>query len=180
MLKIPAWVKLLAVALAIVAIMWAIYAYGEEQFSRGEVAERARWQVRENEELAAANSTIIMLNRQARDRERQHAEDMALASAYYQEDIRRVELKKDRVIADLRAGTQRLRIPIAASPAACSGITTEAFAAASGRDGAARAELSGSAAEFLVGLAIDADKVVHQLTACQQIIKADRDQQKEE
>lgn len=173
--KIPVWVRPITITLLLIAAIYgAIYAYGEQQFSRGEVAERARWQVRENEELAAANSTIIMLNRQARDRERQHAEDMALASAHYQEDLRRVELKKDRVIADLRAGTQRLRIPIASSPAACSGITPEAFSATSGRDGEARAELSGSAAEFLVGLAIDADKVVHQLTACQQILLDDR------
>lgn len=172
--KIPSWLELLFFILPLAIVCGLIYGYGKAEFKRGEVAERARWQVRENEELAAANSTIIMLNRQARDRERQHAEDMALASAHYQEDLRRVELKKDRVIADLRAGTQRLRIPIAASPAACGGISPEAFAAASRRDGEARAELSGSAAEFLVGLASEADEVVHQLTACQQILLEDR------
>lgn len=167
--------RIIALMLVVAAVIGSIYAYGEKQFSRGEVAERARWQVRENTDLATANSTIIMLNRQARDRERQHAEDMALTSAQYQEDIRRVELKKDRVIADLRAGTQRLRIPIATSPAACSGITPEAFAAASGRDGGARAELSDEAAEFLVGLASDADEIVEQLKACQQVVRKDRE-----
>lgn len=177
MLKIPSRFEILlffGVLLFVVACIGGIYAYGEQQFSRGEVAERARWQVRENEELAAANSTIIMLNRQARDRERKHAEDIALISAQYQEDLRRVELKKDRVIADLRSGAQRLRIPIATNQTACSGISTEAFASASRRDDAPRAELSEEAAEFLVGLASEADEVVHQLTACQQILLEDR------
>lgn len=176
MKMIPGWVLPLFYGLLAIAIGLSIYFYGAHQYDLGRKLEAAEWMARENASLVEANSTIIMLNREAREREQRHAQDIANVSAQYQEDLKYVKQQKDRVIADLRAGTQRLRIPIAASPAACSGITPEAFAAAGGRDGAARAELSGEAAEFLVGLASDADEIAHQLTRCQQIIKADRDQ----
>ncbi|WP_048811773.1 lysis protein [Methylobacillus flagellatus] len=165
------------VGLVLTALLLAgLHLYGQHQFSLGEAAEKARWVARDNAALRAANAEIAELNTQARVQERQHAEAVATISRQFQEQLHHVKSQKDSVIADLRAGAVRLRIPVtpASTSAACSGIPAEAFASAAGRDGGARAELSAEAAEFLVGLASEADEVVEQLTSCQALLRADR------
>lgn len=161
---------------ATVGLLALLHFYGQHQFAQGEAAEHARWVVRENKALQAANAEISQLNQQARDQERQHAEAVAHISTQFQEQLHHVQSQKDSVIADLRAGAVRLRIPVnpAATSAACSGIPAEAFASASRRDGETRADLSEAAAEFLIELASEADEVVHQLASCQTLLQADR------
>lgn len=164
---------------ATVGLLALLYFYGQHQFGQGEEAEKARWMARENIQLREANAEINQLNQQARDQERQHAEAVAHISTQLQEQLQHVKSQKDSVIADLRAGALRLRIPVntaAASPA-CSGIPSEAYASASGRDGETRADLSAEAAEFLIGLASEADEAVRQLTSCQALLQADREVQ---
>lgn len=75
----------------------------------------------------------------------------------------------DRLRADLRAGTRRLSVAIAAA-----GGVPGSAAGAGGGDAAARGELHPAAADDLVALAADADDVARQLGACQQVIVADR------
>ncbi len=157
---------LLAVALA--------YAYGQHQFGLGEQAERAAWLKRENAELTAANANIKALEEKYRQQEHDAADAIAVISFKYQEDLKHVKSEKDRVIAGLRGGAFRLRVPVAATSAACGDSAPEAASAPGGRDGGARAELSVTASEFLVGLASDADEVVRQLTRCQEVIIEDR------
>lgn len=161
------------------ALMALLFFYGQHQYRLGAEAEKARWVARENAALRAANDEISQLNQLARDQERLHAEAMAHISTQFQEQLHHVKSQKDSVIADLRAGAVRLRVPVtpaSASPA-CSGIPGEAFASARGRDGETRADLSAEAAEFLVGLASEADEVVQQLSACQALLQADREVQ---
>lgn len=162
------------------ALLALLYFYGNHQFSQGEEAEKIRWMARENIQLRAANEEISQLNTQAREQERQHAEAVATISSQFQEQLQHVKSQKDSVIADLRAGAVRLRIPVTApsTSAACSGIPAEAFASAIGRDGETRADLSVEAAEFLVGLASEADEVVQQLSSCQSLLQADREVQR--
>ena len=76
--------------------------------------------------------------------------------------------KKDAVIADLRAGTLRLRLP-----SDVPGTSTPAATSCRG-DGASGSELPRSAAEFLVSEATRANEVAEQLQACQAILRADR------
>lgn len=176
-LVIPPWARLLAAVVLVGAVLGAFYAYGQQQLGLGEKAERALWLARENAELAGANARIQVLEDQARQREREHAQDMADASAQFQEGLKHAQVAKDRAVAELRRGDIRLRVPVAVG--ACPGPAAGAGAATAGpgpgaSDGQARAELSFSAAEFLVGLASEADEVVHQLSACQAIVAADR------
>ena len=171
---IPPWVKLLGAVLLVAAVSGAIYAYGQQQFGLGEKAERTAWLTRENTTLTKANARIKELEDQARAREREHAQDMAAASAKYQEDLKHEKAAKDRVIADLRSGALRLRIPVTCPNAAGGSGTAAPGSGTVGRDGETRAELSVEASEFLVGLASEADEVVHQLTACQVVVSADR------
>lgn len=171
---IPPWVKLLAVVALIAAVVAAFYAYGQQQFGLGETSERAAWLARENIALTTANGRIKELENQARTREHEHAQDMAKASTKYQEDLKHEKAAKDRVIADLRRGDLRLRVPVTCPVSAAGGRTAALGTGTAGRDAGARAELSVEASEFLVGLASEADEVVHQLGACQAIINADR------
>lgn len=167
-----AW--LIAAAL-LVGLAWSgIVAYGNVRYTAGENAERSRWVQRENTELTTANARVIELERAARANERLQAERLAAASQTYQESLQHEKATHDRTVAGLRTGALRLRIELARRQTA-DGSGTAGFGPGAGRcDGEARAELSTAAAEFLVGLAAEADAVVHQLTACQAVVSADR------
>jgi len=172
--SIPSWLEVLIILIVVAAIIGAIYAYGDEQFGLGQKAERAEWLSRENTELTEANALIVALEEAAREKERQHALAMAAVSAQYQEDLRDEKATRDRVVADLRSGAQRLRIELARRETAGGSGTAEGSASAGRCDGETHAELSVAASEFLVGLASEADEVVRQLTACQAVVTADR------
>lgn len=171
----PPWLKWLGALLVVAAVVIAIYSYGRQQFGLGEGAEKARWLARENVELTTANAKITELQIAARATERDHAVRLAAVSAQYQEDLNHAQARKNRVIADLRAGAQRLRIPVASAGCAGAGGMPETGPGAGGRDGGATAELSQPAAEFLIGLASESDEVAHQLKACQALVRADRE-----
>lgn len=177
---IPPWAKVLGAVLLMAAVVAAIYAYGQQQFGLGEKAERTAWLARENTALIKANARIKELEDQTRAREREHAQDMAAASAKYQEDLTHEKAAKNRAVADLRSGALRLRIPVTCPDGAGGSGSAPLGPGTAGRDGEARAELSVQASEFLVGLASEADEVVHQLTACQAVVTADRKQQGEQ
>lgn len=174
---IPIWVKWLAALLLIAAVLGIIYAYGQQQFGLGEKAERGTWLERENGQLVTANVKIKSLEEQYRTQEHDHAVALASISSQYQKDLAHVKADKDRVITGLRNGSMRLQVPIAATVQPDGGTASKVAATTTGRDGETRAELSISAAEFLVGLASEADEVTKQLGRCQDVINADRDQQ---
>lgn len=174
---IPPWAKPLGAVLLMAAVLGAIYAYGQQQFGLGEKAERTAWLNRENTALTKANTQIKALEDKYRAQEQKHAQDMAAASAKYQEDLMHEKDTKDRVIADLRSGALRLRVPVTCPDGAGGSGTAAPGPSTIGRDGETRAELSISASEFLVGLANEADQVVRQLTACQAVVFSDRQAQ---
>lgn len=166
------WV-ILCVVLAWGATTGGAYWYGNNV---GKDSERVVWQGKQSKELQAANAKIIDLTEKARAQESLHAVELAGISAKYQEALQNEKSKSDRVIADVRAGTRKLRIPIAGPIQTCGSSSSQAPAAAERRDGEARAELSGSSSDFLIGLASEADAIVRQLTACQAVILQDRTQ----
>lgn len=144
------------------------------------------WQKKYNKDLIAANKSLdkALADFQEEQETRQALsqaiqESFAYLSASFQEKLGHVESRKNSVIADLRSDNLKLRIGIktAGRASACSSNQPEAgeaTAAASGHHGTETAELSNEAAEFLIGLASEADKVVEQLTACQGLLIAER------
>ena len=153
--------------------VWAVAAalalglfYGHLRFNAGE----AKVQGQLDEYKAQVASDIA---KQEADNKAKELKDR-LAFAAAAESLRKQnELTKanaDRTIAELRAGTRKLRdrFTCPASAAQVTGSTT-------GSDGASQAGLLGSDAEFLISEAERADKVVNQLTACQNILKAERE-----
>ena len=159
-----------------VVLFWIVSmaAVGSWQNKAGHVAERTAWQAKENQELAQANAQILKLETDARSAERRHAIDQASISIQYQQELNNAKLKTDTLVTQLHAGAFRLRDPYAASVQPCSGATGKTATGTSGRDGSQGVELSGPASEFLLNLTGDADQVTQQLTACQAVIKSDR------
>lgn len=171
---VPTWAKALGIVAIALGIIYGISAYNGWLINVGKTAERAEWLKRDNAELTAAKTRIKTLEDEARAKEHAHGLAMVAASTQYQKDLSHEKATKDGVIADLRSGARRLRIELAAAKAT-GGSSAAQVGAGPGRcDGQTTAELSESAAEFLVGLASEADEVVHQLTACQAVVTADR------
>lgn len=162
------WVWLIAAGVFVSSCL-GCYWYGN---SVGKDAERVEWQQKETKELAEANRKILDLTEEARAKESLHSVRLASISAQYQEDLQNVKVKAARVISDVRSNAVKLRIPV--TQEACRSETSPTTATPIGRDGETRAELSDEAAEFLIGLASEADEVVKQLQACQAVILQDR------
>lgn len=173
-------VKLLA-AVAGAGLLWsAFYTHGEQQYQAGRQDGLNAWLKRDNDALRQANQRISTLEQEARDQERAHGQAMDAIAVQHQKDLKDARTEQDRVIADLRARNLRLRVPVVTTAsAACrgGGAGIEAGPGTGQRDGEATAELSDAAAEFLVGLASEADDVARQLSACQAVVIADRQQQ---
>lgn len=147
------------------------YFYGRHD---GVKVTEAGYLKRDNNALREANKKISDLNEKVRASERKSAQDLADASAAYQRGIRDVELRKDHVIAGMRAELIRLRDP----GRHYYGIGTPKSppgTAAAGCDGGGGAELSIEFSEFLIGAFSRADKVARQLKACQVILVKDRE-----
>lgn len=160
-----------------VFVMWgtSLLGAGRWQNEAGHTAERVTWQAKANQELAQANAKIVELETDARALEQKHAAQLDQVATTYEKELSDVTVKKDSVIAQLRAGAIRLHDPYAPGFKAPGGPASPAAAGTGRCDGGAPAELSQRTSEFLVGLASRADEVVKQLQACQAVVRSDRD-----
>jgi len=158
-----------------VAAAWilSLYGVGAWQNKAGHTVERAAWQERENTELVTANAKILELEEAKRAEEQNLAQAIADISTKYEGEKSDAAKQKARDIAAARAGVLRLRIN-----ATCEGApgsdSGQAPAAPGERDAAAGTELPAEITGRLYALADDADEVVRQLTACQEVVRADR------
>jgi hypothetical protein len=160
------WAILAAVAIAI-----GCYFYGRAD---GKAVGEGEWKSRESAELVAANAKIVALEEDRRRREQKHADEVARISTNYQRQLSDAKRKRDSDVVAVRAGDIRLFDP-GTRKGACIDWGREVGAAAGGRDGGACRELSREATEFLLGLAGEADEVALQLSACQALVRADRE-----
>jgi hypothetical protein len=154
-------------AVAVAALMAAVVIGA---YRAGQKAERAYWQARELQAMAAADQALTQAHETIRAMEHNAQAAMVAASDAYQKEISHVRTEKDRVIADLRARTVVLRDPW--SPYIDAHPMPGTAPASCGCDAGEKGELSESTAEFLVALASEADEVVAQLGRCQQVVRA--------
>lgn len=122
-------------------------------------------------------SALALLQAKVRQQEQDKAAELAAIDQQHQQDIANREAISNRTIADLRAGTVRLRSDIAANEFAASVRLPSAAASTGQRNAAAGVGLRIADAEFLVRTADEADQVADQLRACQAVVRADRGQQ---
>lgn len=157
-------VRLCGGLLLMLALLGAGYWWGDDAATNRDQAQALDAERTASKKLAEANARV-------RATEQKSAQDLAAISATYQKGLSDVVSTHKDLVARIRSGAVRLSVPARANPA---GAAVASAAGASGRDGETRCQLSDTAAEFLTGLASEADGVAQQLTACQAIVTADR------
>ena len=163
--------ELLVGALVFIGALTGAYFYGH---SNGVDSERVAWQAKEIKATQEADKALADAQDKVNSLQAQYANNLAVISGNYQQELKNVSATKDRTIAALRAGAIRLRDPgihYTLSPNPLSSST----APASGCNGQATSQLSDSASEFLVSEASRADQIAIQLQACQAVIIKDRE-----
>lgn len=145
----------LLAAVAIALSFWAGWSW------RGDRAEGA-----EARQQAGASAAVVEQVNKARMTEHTQADTMAIIGAKHEEDRAVAETVPTAVVAELRAGTVRLRHDLATCH---TGRLSETAAGTVQRD--APADLGVTVAGPAIGIGRDADD---QLRACQAVIAADR------
>ena len=156
----------LAVALLVAGAAVKGYHMGQDNIR----AEYAARDLQQANEAAAATKAV---EEKYRAQEQAHAQALSQVSATYQGKLTDAQAKTTTALNAIRSGSIRMRDPGAVSKADC-GSTASTVTAASGRDGDTQGGLSGTASEFLLTLAADADRNTLQLAACQAVVEADR------
>lgn len=142
-------------------VVWSTAMFGAGWAWRGDRADGA-----EARQQASASAAQAQQVNQVRATERTQADKLAAIGVKHEEDRTAAQAVPDAVVAELRAGTVRLRHDLATCH---TDRLSEAAASAGERD--APADLGVTLAGPAVGIGRDADD---QLRACQAVIAADR------
>lgn len=144
----------------------AFVAWSAAMFSAGWAWRGDRAEGAEARQQASTSTTVVEQVNQTRAAEHTQADKLATIGAKHEEDRAAAETVPAAVVAELRAGTVRLRHDLATCH---TGRLSEAAAGAAQRD--APADLGVTVAGPAIGIGRDADD---QLRACQAVIAADR------
>lgn len=165
----PLWLRLLPYA-AVVACVLAAYMVAYQQGARHTTEHYQRVMAQQDADNAKATALAIS---NARKEEQASAASQALIANRLLDDANNEITSRDNTIAGLRAGTVRVRERFTCGRAAAAGVP-QTSASTSSSDAGAQGGLQREDAEFFVRLASEADQVVHQLSACQAVVRADR------
>lgn len=168
MLGVPSPWTILAALLILLATATGSFFYGRHV---GTLETAHAWEAREIKLNADSAAAIKAADDKVLAAERTAAASTAAVSSKYQAKLKEQENAYTRAIGVARLGG--LRIGTVGTPT-CAGPVPPTSAGTTGRDGETRAELSPDAAEFLIGEASRADKIVEQLNACQAVLVQDR------
>lgn len=144
------------------------YFYGHHT---GVQVTKADWEAEKAAAAIEAGNALDKANREVRELEHLLANAQTKVEKVYVDKVRTVEVER-RQLVDV-ARTDGLFID-AACPDNSNPVPSPA-ASPSSDHGGAKARLSGAAAEALIAIAADADEITHQLTACQEILKNERE-----
>jgi hypothetical protein len=150
------------------ALVIGSYFYGHHT---GVQVTKAEWEAEKSAAAIEAGKVLDKANKEVRELEHLLANAQNRVEKVYVEKIRTVEVEKQQ-LADI-ARTDGLFIN--ASCPDNSNAVSSPTASPGGGHGATKARLSGEAAEALIAIAADADEVTHQLTACQEILRNERE-----
>ena len=166
------WLYLIGIIVLLTILTWI----GTAIYRAGAKSERAEWQEREAKINAAIATKIEAANKRVREAEQSIASQVADAATEYQRALKGKDDALNIALNSLRAGTGRLFVS-ATCPAPGGNTADSAAAGAGRRDGAAGTAILGEAdSTFLLAEASRADGIVHQLAACQAVVRADRGQ----
>jgi prophage endopeptidase len=129
----------------------------------------------ERQQLTEASARIqIEAEHKVIDTERKDAAKMAEIDQHYQKELQYEKAKHRRTLAERDTARRRLYIGIKPTFRDRDRLSSTTPTPGSNHD-PQRAELSATAARFLVGEAHRADQIVRQLTACQRVIEVERE-----
>ena len=147
------------------------YFYGHHT---GVQVTKADWEAEKATAAIEAGKALDKANKEVRELEHLLANTQNKVEKVYVDKIRTVEVVRDKLIDTAR--TDGLFID-----AACpdnSNAVPSAAPSTSSDNGGKKARLSGEAAEALITIAADADEIVYQLKACQEILRNERELQR--
>jgi hypothetical protein len=147
------------------------YFYGHRT---GVQVTKADWEA--EKATAAVEAAKILKAEQDKVREFEHllANTQTRVEKIYVEKIRTVEIEREQFIDIARTDGLFIDATCTDSSNAMPGIASSP----SGDNGTTKARLSGETAEALIAIAADADEITHQLTACQEILRNERELQR--
>lgn len=151
---IPTWFKALVIGALIGLVLHKTYEAGAE-------TERSKWLVKTALQTVSNQVELAKKNRDLRVLENRIASQAVEISTFYQGVMDENLKRKDSIIARLNNRTLRLSVPVSGL-ATCQSTGSVSASDQSQAAGETRAELSDSAAQFLVGIGAECDaEVIH-------------------
>ena len=150
------------------ALVICSYFYGHHT---GVAVTKADWEAEKAVAAAEAGKALDKANKEVRELEHLLANTQTKVEKVYVDKVRTVEVEKKLFIDAAR--TDGLFID-AACPDRSNPVPSAAPSPGSD-NGRTKARLSGETAEALIAIAADADEITHQLTACQEILRNERE-----
>lgn len=144
------------------------YFYGHRT---GVQVTKAEWEAEKAAAAIEAGKALDKANKEVRELEHLLANSQNKVEKIYVDKIRTVEVERKQLVDIAR--TDGLFID-ASCPDRSSTVPSAAPSASSDHGGT-KARLSGETAQALITIATDADEIVHQLTACQEILRNERE-----
>lgn len=152
---IPTWFKALLIGALIGLVLHTTYEAGRE-------AERSKWLLKTTLQIFSNQAELAKKNRNLRVLENRLASQAVEISTFYQGVMDERLKRKDSIIAGINNRTVRLSIPVTGPAAICQSAVGISASDQPKAAGETRAELSGSAAQFLVGIGNECDaEVIH-------------------
>ena len=159
---------LLGVALFYFGSVGGSFFYGQHVGANGC---KVKWMTREAKIQSDMSSAMTEAQKRVLEAERKSTEDIAAVSATYQQKLEGV--RREKTIAVDAARRSGLFVDTVGA-AHCADTTPAISTGPGGRDGATRSELSETAIDFFISEATRADEITEQLTACQNVLIAER------
>lgn len=150
------------------ALVICSYFYGHHT---GVQVTKADWEAEKATAAIEADKALDKANKEVRELEHLLANTQNKVEKVYVDKVRTVEVVRDKLIDTAR--TDGLFID-AACPDNSNPVPSAAPSPGSD-NGRTKARLSGETAEALIAIAADADEITHQLTACQEILRNERE-----
>lgn len=152
---IPTWFKALLIGAFIGLVLHKTYQAGAE-------TERSKWLVKTALQTVSNQVALAKKDRDLRVLENRIAAQAVEISTFYQGVMDENLKRKDSIIARLNNRTLRLSVPVTGPTASCQSAGSVSASDQSQAAGETRAELSDTAAQFLVGIGSECDaEVIH-------------------
>lgn len=177
---VPSWARVLAYLVIVASVVGSVYftfhKYYVWAYDNGSTASYLQWQTRESKELATANVKILELQATAKQKESDGQVKLLTTINQYEMEKQREKEHTDSLIASINDNSLKLRDKYAATcQSASSGAISSTTTNSDSNIAEKGTQFSKETASFLLNLTAEADDIVGQLNACQELLLEDRE-----